>query len=228
MKKYSVAFLFFCIICFKGYTQKIDGMDLNTIKMMVNDEKGVYYYPKLVKTFEEAPQTLRKIDMQMLYYGFAFTKNYNPYRHFELEDSLHALTKREKGVEAIVLANQLLEENPVSVTGNVEKAFALNGLNQKRESAKFLQKYKMLMDIIMASGQGSSYENPIVLITPKDAEVVLLRHNLISVSKTLNGRDERYYDVYVVKNKEEKEYPIYFDITIPYTLGMKKIQEENE
>lgn len=198
---------------------KIQGISLETIGQMVSDSQGVYFYPRLVEKFL-ANHQLANIDYVMLYYGFTFSKMYNPYRHFALEDSLGDLTGAQKGTEALALADELLAENPVSIFGNIEKAYALNALNDKEKSFYYLERYRLLMQAMESSGEGSSYDRPIVVINPKDAQAIMLKYKLIELSKSINGREGRYYDVYLVKNQKDKQYPIYFDITIPQSLGM--------
>ena len=109
---------------------------------------------------------------------------------------------------------------------HIEKGYALHGTNQESLALVEINKYRALFNTVMASGAGSSYENPIMVVTPKDAEVIVLGHKLTVLSKTMNGQTGRYYDVYLVRNEQGKQYPIYFDITLPYTIGMKKLSEK--
>lgn len=205
----------------------IKDIPVSTIKEMVSDPDGVYFYPKIRKKFE-ADETLLDIDYLMLYYGYVFQDNYNPYRHFALEDSLGGLTSAQKGNEALRLANLILEENPVSIIANIEKAYALHGMGKEEEAKKYLERYRLLMEALESSGEGSSYDKPIVIINPKDAQAILLKYRLTELSKSINGQNNKYYDVYLVRNKEGKQYPIYFDITIPRTIGMAKFKKDLE
>ena len=205
----------------------IQGIGLETIKQMVEDQNGVYYHPKLIEKFKNN-EKMANIDYVMLYYGFCFSESYNPYQHFALEDSLSDLTSAQKGEEAIQLADELLAENPISIFGNIEKAYALNALDKKQESFMYLERYRLMMAAMESSGEGSSYEKPIVVISPKDAQAILLKYKLIELSKSINGQNGHYYDVYLVKNKDGKQYPIYFDITIPRSIGMKIFMQSEE
>lgn len=231
MKKLLITVLLF--ICFSPEPLKaqqvkgvsISGIDVNQIFKMVQDTQGVYYYPKLLQRFEKNDSTLLGIDLQMLYYGFATQANYNPYVHFATEDSLSYFNEQQKPQQTLKIANRLLEQNPVSIFGNVEKAFALHALKQEETALRFLARYNALISAAETSGVGDSYENPIVLISPKDAQAFILRYKLTKLENTLNGQNGKYYDVYLVRNEEGKQYPIYFDITIPYTIGMQRLQE---
>lgn len=205
--------------------QTIGGIEYKTIQEQVSDSESVYYYPRILKRFQVNDLSLKNIDYVMLYYGFVLQSSYNPYTYMAWEDSLSNLTEKQKGKEALALAEKLLAENPVSLFGNIEKAYTYKGLNQDDKALIFLDKYKALMQAMMFSGVGSSYENPITVITPKDAEAVLKAYKLVSLSKTLNGNAGRYYDVYLVRNEQGKQYPIYFDITLPYTIGMAKLKK---
>ncbi len=203
----------------------VRGITMTSIQSMIADEEGVYYYPNLVKQFVEDPKAMQNIDFLMLYYGYVFTDEYDPYAHFGLEDSLSSLLDKEKFKEATDLADSLLAMNPVSIFGNIQKGIALSALGNDEASTRYLERYRILVETIQTSGIGSSYESPIVLITEKDAQAILLRYQLTELSKSLNGKGSRYYDVYVVRNQEEKEYPIYFDVTLPRQIGMAKLKK---
>lgn len=218
--------LAYLVLAYPAQAQLIQGLSLETIKEQVNDVEGVYYYPTLAKKFVQNDVSLKNIDYLMLYYGFVFQDTYNPYKILVLEDSIAKLTAAKQGKEAIDLANKIQEKNPISLASYVEEAYALHGTNQESLAILELNKYRALMATVMASGTGNSYENPIVVISPKDAELVVLAHKLTVLSKSMNGNAGRYYDVYLVRNEKGKQYPIYFDITLPYTIGMKKLTEK--
>ncbi|NJL11940.1 MAG: DUF4919 domain-containing protein [Microscillaceae bacterium] len=213
----------------------VNNISLETVQAMVSDSNGVYFYPKLVEQFEQAPQKMLNTDFLMLYYGFMFMESYDPFAHFALEDSLSALNEQARHQEALELANELLLANPVSIFGNIEKAIALNGLSEKaqgldssaylQQSFEYLERYRILVETMERAGVGSNYEKPIVLITPKDAQAILRRYRLTELSKTLNGQGDRLYDVYLVRNPQEQQYPIYFDITVANLIGMAKLQD---
>jgi hypothetical protein len=222
--------LWICLLATFGQSylqaQTIQGLSLETLKEQVTDTNGVYYYPMLSKRFAQNDVSLKGIDYIMLYYGYFTQSSYNPYKLLALEDSLAKLTAAKKGVEAIQLADKILEQNPTSLAAYIEKAYALHGTNQESLALVELNKYRALLSTVMASGVGNSYENPIIVMSPKDEEIVLLAHKLTSMSKSMNGQTGRYYHVYVVRNDKGKQYPLYFDITLPYTIGMKKLSEK--
>ncbi len=204
---------------------QVKGIPLSTIKQLTQDERGVYYFPKLAKRLESGDSSLLDIDYSMLYYGFIFTPAYDPYFYFAMEDSLGQLTKAEKAQETLDLANRVLKDNPVSIFAHAEKGFALYTLGDKKKSEKYFKNYVSLFDAMEASGVGNSMENPIVVITPKDPQAILLRYKLRELSKKIQGQNGHFYDVYTVENQNGKQYPIYFDITVPRTLGMQKLKE---
>jgi hypothetical protein len=229
MIKSSFSLILIVFFSFNTFAQvdeiEVQGISLSAIRGMIADNEGVYYYPTLIKTFQEEPKSLRKIDFLMLYYGYVFTDEYDPYAHFALEDSLSSLNEQQKFIDALLLGDSLLAMNPVSVFGNIQKAIALSGLNREEEAQAYLEKYRILVEAFESSGRGDAYENPIVIITPKDAQAILFRYQLTELSKTLNGKGIRYFDVYLVRNAEEKQYPIYFDVTLPRLIGMEKLKK---
>ena len=202
----------------------VQGIGLSMIYQQINDKEGVYYYPYLMKRFKINDLGLKKIDYLMLYYGFAFQPEYDPYSSLPEEDSLSKLTEAQKGKEAVALANKIIEKNPMSLIAHVEQAYAYKGIMQEDKAIISIEKYKLLFTTVFSSGEGSSYQKPIVVISTKDAETIILANKLIVKSKSMNGQLGRFYDVYLVRNKDGKEYPIYFDITLPYTIGMEKFK----
>lgn len=227
MKKFIIACFFTLFFSFQSLqSQTIQGIDINIIRQMVSDSSGVYSYAYLLKRFNLFDLGLKDIDYTMLYYGFSASSTYNPYKNLDLEDSLANLTNQKKGKEALELADKVLEKNPVSIFANIEKAYALNGSGKNAEAEKYLMRFQRLLAAVEASGEGSSTQNPIAIIAPKDAEAVILKYKLITISKNIQGENGRFFEVYQVRNAQGRRYPIYFDITIPYTIGMKKLQEE--
>lgn len=222
-------FFLFILIFFQNNTtkaQEIQGVPYELIQKMTSEKNGVYEYNTLLKRFQKADTTLLAMDYLMLYYGYAYQKEYHPYKHIVWEDSLGRLTEAKNAPKALKMAEKIIQENPVSLTTHIESAYTFHAIGRKPESLRHLYQYNQLMATVMASGIGNSYQNPIVVISPKDTEVVLMSNQLNIVSKSINGQDNKYFLVYLVKNKEKKEYPIYFDITLAYTIGMEKVKNK--
>ncbi|TAE67003.1 MAG: DUF4919 domain-containing protein [Bacteroidetes bacterium] len=222
-------FYFFILIFFQNihlHSQTVQGVSYDLIKQMTQEKNGVYEYNTLLKRFQNADTTLLEMDCLMLYYGSVYQKNYHPYKHITWEDSLGRLTDAKNAPKALQMMDKILEENPVSLTAHIEGAYTFHAIGRKKESTQHLYQYNRLLYTIMTSGMGNSYENSIILISPKDAEVVLMSNQLSIVSKSINGQNDKYYLVYLVKNREKKEYPIYFDITLAYTIGMEKVKNK--
>ncbi len=225
-KKYF--FYLFILIFFQNinlYSQEIQGISYDIIKQMTTEKNGVYEYNTLLKRFQAADSTLLEIDYLMLYYGSVYQKNYHPYKHIVWEDSLGRLTDAKNAPKALQMMEKILEENPVSLSAHIEGAYTYHAIGRKKESVRHLYLYNRLISVVMSSGVGNSYENPIILVSPKDAEMVVMGNQLSIVSKSINGQNDKYFLVYLVKNKEKKEYPIYFDITLAYTIGMEKVKK---
>jgi hypothetical protein len=226
MKKIGLILILVGSLVNSVFAQKLEigGLDIKLIEEMISDKTGVYYYPQLLKRFLNNDAQLLDIDYKMLYYGQVFQQKYNPYTYFAWEDSLSRLTDQKKGEEAIALADKILQVNPFSLFANIEKAYALKGIGKDSEAETYLRRYNLLAQTIESSGIGNSFENPIYVISPKDAEAIVLRHKLTVISKTINGQDGKYFNIYQVRNPDNNNYPIVFDITLPYTIGMKKLQ----
>lgn len=236
MKCLFLKLLLFSYFCFQIFFLKaqennildnieIDGIPVKLIREMSLDKSSVYFFDKLAKRYLINDTTLRQIDYFMLYYGYAYQAQYNPYKHKPLEDSLPKLTEKKEGRNAIMIANQILSENPFSLIANVEKAYTAHALGKPEYALVNMYRYYKIAETIQKSGRGDSYDNPLVVISPNDAQAFITRYELSVISKTLNGENGRWFDVYLVKNKDNKEYPIFFDITFARTIGMKKLLE---
>jgi hypothetical protein len=224
LKIISVALFF--LVTKNIYAQEIQGISLKMIEEMTQNKEGVYYYQTLTDKLHQGDTSLVYTDYLMLYYGFVYQKNYHPYKHIVWEDSLSKLTDQKNAPKALELSEKILKENPVSLTAHIERAYTLHAVKKEKESFKHLQIYAKLSDVILQSGTGESYQKPIIVISPKDTEIILMRFKLNIISKSINGQEDKYYLVYLVKNQEGNQYPIYFDITLAYSIGMEKVKNK--
>lgn len=197
---------------------KVMGIELTTIENLVNDEESVYYYPKLVERYNTLDSSLYRIDYIMLYYGYALQEEYRPFESMQIEDSLHLLNQQGKFAEADVLSNIFLQKKPISFFGNIERGACLYALQDSIRSVHFLEKYNKLFTAVETAGVGNSYEDPIVLITPLDAEVFIRRYQLKVIERKAEEKNNHKYLYFKVLSPEEKEFPIYFDVTIPFAF----------
>lgn len=228
MKYKQIPFLFtFYIIFFSSqvFAQKkklpkvkIMGIDFTTIADLVNDEESVYYYPNLLEKYNKLDSSLYRIDYIMLYYGHALQNEYNPFKDMLIEDSLSRLNSQGKFAEVNALSNKFLQKKPISFFGNIERGACLYALEDSIRSVHFLEKYNRLFTAVETAGMGSSYEDPIVLISPMDAEVFLKRYQLKIIEKKAEDKNKHKYLYFKVLSPEEREFPIYFDVTIPFAF----------
>lgn len=235
MKLQKLAFLFTCSLIFfssPSFAQnkklpdiKIMGIDFKTIEDLVNDKESVYYYPNLVEKYNQLDSSLYQIDYVMLYYGYPFQNGYSPFEDMRIEDSLRMLNQQFKFAEAEALSKKFLAKKSISFFANIERGACLYALSDSVSSVTFLEKYNRLFTAIESVGVGNSYEDPIVLISPMDAEVFLRRYQLKVLERKAEEKNKHKYLYFKVKSPEEKEFPIYFDVTIPFALIKNKKKE---
>ncbi|MCS6821832.1 MAG: DUF4919 domain-containing protein [Microscillaceae bacterium] len=221
-----LTFLLLSPLLIRGQTiagYQVAGYTYSDIADEVNDPQSPFYYPKLLQKYYNDTARLTKKEILFLYYGFAARPEYNPYRHRILEDSLYRLIDKQLLYKAEVLADSLLHLNPLSMFGNVAKGVITSMRLDTLNTQKHIRRYQIVLDAIFTSGEGRSYENAMHVISPKDAEAVLYRFNLKSLSKSFNGYQGNYYDVHIARSEDgRREFPVYFNVTLPYKIGLPK------
>lgn len=133
-------------------------IDLDSIKVNVQNENSNFYYEKLIYKFKFDPTTLSDEEVKNLYYGKSFSK-YNP--SFFDPDYLDFTQSFAKGnlKKAIMYGEKYLEKDPTNpeVLVYMETAYRKKDKESKNYYLYALQA-KTLLACIMKNGDGKTEE----------------------------------------------------------------------
>jgi tetratricopeptide (TPR) repeat protein len=141
--------------------------DMDALERMVKKDRP--QYDALVTRFEAADTTLTVEDVQKVYYGHAFTESYNPMAtyHSIVDD----LLDEDKPDEAKAAAAGLLKEHPVDLW--LLEQLALISDQEDPEYEGYFNRFIILADAIMATGNGRSPGRAVCVIDVSDEYVLL-------------------------------------------------------
>ena len=189
---------------------------------IVNQVKEKCVYSVLLKRFKYSDTTLTPSDFKLLYYGFRYESSYKPLESEFHENLLKAYNRAMRYKDAVVIADSVLIQNPVSLRAYFEKAYSSAQMMEKNEEAYNRKRYIVLCNVIKNSGNGTP-ESPFVTISVNDALEFLSYLGLPALDdrKLANGLIE--FDL--AKNKLKKMH-LYFSIPVEAYIPPTPIESE--
>ncbi len=199
----------------------IERPDMEQIKKEVNDPTSKYYYPKLMKMYEQNETIMNLDQYRHLYLGTIFQEDYNPYRHNHRSESVRNLYYKENHTRAeldsiINYAEEALSDDPFDLTQMNFLIFALQGRGKKNRAAIWQYRLNHLLEAIISTGTGTDTDNAWFVINPRH------EYNIINFQNTIAEKQEfvePYFDYIRIKKTGDKQPDGYF-------FNIKNILEE--
>lgn len=226
MKKYLLTVIMM-IACGSLFAQEINTDELTqTADSVANEDTDSRFYPVDYDALEEwvknnpkaynslmkhfrAADSLHIEDLYILYYGYSFTKDYNPLYH-ERDASLEAFNAGE-AEKAYKLYKKDFKDNPVYLRTVYRLYLLANYLGYEEEAKKYYLQYIMLGAALAQTGNGNE-KYPVHVINVSD-EYEFIEQFFGSYerkSQTLHGMCDKHE----VKLKEfDSELTLWFDCT---------------
>lgn len=186
-------------------------IDMKHVEKETKDSKSNYYYPNLLSRFNKFDTTLTLEDYRMIYYGFAFNKNYSAYfrdKAKEIRDQM----KIKNYSDAIKICDSVLLETPISLKTNYQKGLCLFSINKDDSLAfRYRDRYDNLMQAITSTGDGKECKTGIKVLFVGDEYEIM--YNYFDI-ETFNGQAlSSPCDILNVEpSKQFSGNAIYFDI----------------
>lgn len=194
-------------------------IDLNRIKIDVAQNPGEYQ--SLMNRFLIGDTTLTLDQVAKVYYGYAYSYDYDPTDRNEEIDRAYDSRDYQTTWR---LCDEALRLNPVSLDLTIKALVAANnGTDEKaRKKIPTLQnRYAMLTDLILASGKGTSPESPFIVLCEDDMARIV--SNVICVESTTGRATVRDIDAIKVKlPTSSRQHILYFDNTIQKNFEREK------
>lgn len=184
------------------------------VEKQVTNENSIFYYPKILKKFVDADTTMSFDEKQLVYYGFVFQDNYNPFETSKYDDRLKELLSNEqftqKDYEDISnLCDSIIAENPFNLNAYNYQLYALESIGNKDKYSKRVIQIRIVLDAVLSTGDGKTKSNAISVISPAheyfiipvlgfefNGEQALVEHyDMMGISQNSYGIENLFFDV---------------------------------
>lgn len=200
----------------------IERPDMDKIKQEVTDPSSRYYYPKLMKRYEQNETVMNLQDYRHLYLGTIFQEDYNPYRRSVLDSKITDLYYKTGHSRAeldtiISYAETMLLDSPFDLSQINFLIYALRKRGKDNRANIWQYRLNHLLEAILSTGTGADTENAWVVIDPKHEYNILNFQNAVAEKATFV---EPYYDYITIKpeSKAHEKQPDGYYFNIHYIL----------
>lgn len=214
---------------------KVERPDLKKIQKETLDPQSVFYFPKLYKRYQRNDTTMSPEEYRMLYLGYMFQEDYDPYRTSEysgLTDSLRMRRNHSKAeIDSIRKYAELsLEDNPFDLR---QMSFLVHVLKEqgKTMSAKIWEyRLEHLLGAIKSTGSGLDIDNAWYVIYPMHEYdmVQLMGYQAVDAKFQEKGSDQ--FDYLVVapeaNARGKTAQGFFFNVTVPQEQYILKHPED--
>jgi hypothetical protein len=223
MTKYILLFILFVNLA-NGQKPVQEKINMEVIKNSISADIGKFYYPNLIKRYNELDTTLSYEEYKYIYYGYIYDTNYVVHR--PSEDSLGKLIKIKEYGKAIKEAEKILKTNPVSLRSIYYLGFAYFKTDTNNIKWKiYRQRFWELCRVIAYSGDGQSCETSFKVLSVSDEYEMMIEYFEIEGIKSQSV--EGQCDVIETKpNKNFNKDKIYFDISSAMNAEIKNYREQ--
>lgn len=206
------------------------GPNYEQIKKAIDTKDSEFYYPELLRRFQEADTTLTPEQVYHFYYGTATRSSYDPYGSDHLKEVHEALSgdtiTEENWQQAAQLIEKQLETDPTNLRFHFYKQVVcskLYGVGSKEHNDAVKQMH-MLVNAVMMSGDGRSLESAIHVNSVPDEYGLLEVFGFSPQSQSLVEKHGRSYDAMALKENKFGLKTMYFDVTKCMESLSKKFQ----
>lgn len=146
--------------------------DMERIKSDVTDPSSKFYYPNLMRRYEQNETVMNLDDYRHLYLGAVFQEDYNPYRRNPLDNLLDQLYYKEGHTRAeldsiISYAERTLLDDPFDLSQINFLIYALRKRGKDNRANIWQYRLNHLLEAILSTGTGTDTEHAWVVIDPK-------------------------------------------------------------
>ena len=146
-------------------------VDFNHVREVTENPKSIYYYPKLLRSFQSNDTTMTLEAYRNFYYGYTFQEDYNPFRESVYSSIVEELYYKQPHSRAECdsiekYAGLSLDDNLFDMN---QMEFFIFVLKEKKKYARAaIRQFRLdrLIATILSSGKGTK-EEPWVVITPE-------------------------------------------------------------
>lgn len=175
MKRAIVIVIALSVASACSLAQKYSNVDFDSVKLVITDSTGPWYYPVLMKRYLDFDPAITKEEYSLLYYGWVFQKGYDPYgqlwnkTYIRYRDSL----RPGDNAAAYAIACTLLSNDPLNLEYNRLAYASCWFLQDTIIARKYGARWASLCNCIIRSEDGESAKTAYVITRIPDEYEVL-------------------------------------------------------
>lgn len=199
------------VLDYNNFFYDFNVSNLKKMKKQVTSKKSNYFYPKLRSKFNTDPSSLSLDEYFMFYFGHSFEPGYSGYGN---QNVLVANAFNSQQFEkCIELSLDFLSEHPCSISTYNYLANSFYMLGDYSQAIKYLTVYYGFINGILATGDGTSPENSMIVISPADEYAILLYNDLqFAGQETISDKKNNYDIFYYYYNNIKQKMYFYIDL----------------
>jgi hypothetical protein len=218
MLRRTVLMVLAIIFSFKIYSQENTFVipDYQDIEKLTTDKGSAFYYDNIFKRYRANDTTLTLRDYRMLYYGYFFQPQYQPFYRSAETDSIKMLLGAKDELskadwkEIIRLGQANIEQNPFDLKGLNVVWIAYRHSGDTATANLYFDKLKKLVQTILATGDGKSEKTAFHVLN------VSHEYDIVSILGYEFGGNQQLTDskcdFLSLKENNDKVTGLYFDV----------------
>lgn len=203
---------------------QINPPNYKKIKKAISNKKSELYYPVLMERYLQGDSTFTPNELECLYYGFVFQKNYQPYSTIdaELRDYLKSkpTLNDEECKLALEMAKKVLEKNPFRTSAINTVIYCYDQLDSMELIHKYNQMLRMTAIAIINSGNGKSAETAFYVNEVSHEYLLTSLFDLLPKGQSLESKNKHVYDKLELHENQYGLDVLYFNIDAFYRKGL--------
>jgi len=212
-KSIIVLCFYFSLLSLSAQRSSFVELDYGAIKKAISDSNSSSYYPKLMKRYLDFDTTLTLDEFRLLYYGYIYQNDYDPYNKQMENNALSVYLEKDKLTLAdcekiIAFANISMTEKPFHFHNLRMAIYAYHMKGEKKEAENRIAMLKGIMNAILSSGDGKSLRTAFhVIFTIHEYEIV----NYLGYNAE-NQELKSVWDVIYLSKNKDKLPALYFNV----------------
>lgn len=206
--------------------QSVYGVEMDSLQLLIEEEPAMYH--EIAANFHSPDTSQEFVDILILYYGSAFRANYSPYGEKTINTSIWEFIENEEFDKAIQVAEGFLNDEPANTTALRQKAYAYLGKEDTAQAELFFRKYYELLSVPFNSGDGKSAKSAFVVRSVDDEYAIVALMDADVKEQALVNEKGSAFDVMEVELEDGTKDTIWFNIDLPFGIGLTKMFDLDE
>jgi hypothetical protein len=196
MNKTLDLLLFFILLCDCSYGQKPQTFE-ESIRIEIEDKNSAYFYPNLISKIRTQPDKITQEEIKYLYYGqiynsgtgLAFLENPD-------EGYFRKAVMRSNCKKAVKYGYSIFDKSPVSLTALMHLNNCRKKLNLPDQSYFLDHRLKLILDVILSTGDGRTKDTAIKIANIEDDYIVKGVLGFLDGVESLDFKDNKAFSVW--------------------------------